>query len=261
LAKILKKYASDMLKISKYRVESLPDTHLISRDRTINVWIVNATSELHLGPYFGYLSVAETQKAAKFRFQKDKANFVLGRSILRILAGHYLSEDPKKVKFKYNKYGKPQLADSNILRFNIAHSEDSIVLGFSENMAIGIDVEKIKTDFDIMEIARNYFSEREIEALGNFPPSQRARAFYRCWTRKESFIKAKGTGLSFPLNAFTVSLNRDDSAKLLETQWQASERSEWNLYSFTPSEGYLAALTVYGKNKDIAYRHWDSSYL
>jgi 4'-phosphopantetheinyl transferase len=112
-----------------------------------------------------------------------------------------------------------------------------------------------------MEIARNYFSEREIEALGNFPPSQRARAFYRCWTRKESFIKAKGTGLSFPLNAFTVSLNSDDSAKLLETQWQASERSEWNLYSFTPSEGYLAALKVYGKNKDIAYRHWDSSYL
>ncbi len=261
LAKTLKKYAADMIKSSGYSTELYPDFRLFRMAKPIQIWTVIKSSDLNIATYFDYLSGGEKIVAEKFRFPKDRANYVLGRAILRFLAGGYLKRDPKKIQFAYNKYGKPEFADPSPLSFNIAHSEDAIVFGFSKSGPVGIDVEKIKTNFDVLEIARRYFSPAETEALETCSGKDQIRAFYRCWTRKESFIKAKGKGLSFPLDAFTVSLDNDLSARLIATNWKATEKEDWQLFSFVPSEGYLAAATVYGKNGDIEYREWDEFYI
>ena len=91
--------------------------------------------------------------------------------------------------------------------------------------------------------------------MESLPEKERRAGFYRCWTRKESFIKAKGHGLSFPLNSFSVSLNVD-SAELLRTEWDASEREEWTMATFQPSEGYQAALSVRGRIDSVVQREW-----
>ena len=121
------------------------------------------------------------------------------------------------------------------------------------NNDIGVDVEKIKADFNVFEIASNYFSNSEIESLKKLPIENHVKGFYRCWTRKESFIKAKAKGLSFPLDSFSVSFDSDEKAELLETKWAKNEKDLWKLFSFSPKENYIGAVSVKGNIQNIKY--------
>ena len=224
----------------------------------VKIWTVLNSSSLDLTPYLQFLSSDEKERAKKFRFQGDQANYILGKSILRILVGKYLEQDPKSIEFNYNAYGKPELPDGSGLKFNISHSGDLVLLGFNEIHPIGVDVEKIKIDFDVMEVAANYFSATELRSLRKVPHEDQKRAFYRCWTRKESFIKAKGLGVSFPLDKFSVSIDKDEEAQLIETNWEPNEKDQWQIYSFVPAKNYLAAITASSKLTEISYQFWDS---
>ena len=101
-------------------------------------------------------------------------------------------------------------------------------------------------------------SKKEIEAMKRIPEKQWSRAFHRCWTRKEAFIKAEGSGLSFPLNRFAVSLDDDHQADLLETDWDATEKSNWSLFSFIPREQYIVAIALRNQNIAAEYFNWDN---
>ncbi|HMB62017.1 MAG TPA: 4'-phosphopantetheinyl transferase superfamily protein [Eudoraea sp.] len=255
----------------KHAVNNLPVTRIKKRwsqadkfpqpDGMVVVWIVDKSKGLDHKSYLRYLSEEEQQKAGKFRFPSDRANFILGRSILRILLGQYLGRDPREILFDHGKYGKPALAIPSDLAFNISHSEDLIVLGFGKNGSLGIDVERIKSDIDVRDIAVNYFSKSELRSLASLPDSDQNQAFFRGWTRKESIIKAKGKGLSHSLDSFTVSLNRDEEAILLETVWDPAEREKWKLFSFEPSPGYIAALAVHKNVNSVKYQGWDPTFL
>lgn len=203
------------------------------------------------------LSEDEKKKASKFKFKKDRNGYVISRGILRELLGSYLDISPTEIKFEYTLYGKPYLPN-NGLNFNVSHSGDMAAFAFFLGSEIGVDIEKIKDDFDVLEIAQHFFSKNEIEAMENLPEEQLSRAFYRCWTRKESFIKAEGSGLSFPLNKFTVSLDNDHQATLSATDWEATEKSKWSLFSFVPQEHYIMAISVRKKNTAIQYFNWNA---
>lgn len=223
----------------------------------VQVYTVSVDKERGCIPeYRSYLSIDETEKVLRFKFQIDQERFIISRAILRILSGYFLSLDPKKIEFTYGEYGKPDYASKQNLKFNISHSGDMIVLGFTLEHLLGVDIEKIKTDFDPLKLAKNFFSKIEIESLKKFPKKELPRAFFRCWTRKESFIKAEGSGLSFPLEQFAVSLDDDFRTELLHTEWDTSERSNWNLFSFVPSEQYIGALAVRKKLSRVRYFDW-----
>ena len=208
--------------------------------------------------YSSLLSDDEKRRRDKFYFSEDRKGFVISRGILRILSGLYLNKDPKHIIFEFDAYGKPRFDFKTLLRFNISHSGNMVVLGFCKNHEIGVDIEKMKNDFDALGLAKNFFSMKEIASLEDQPDEEQYRAFFRCWTRKESFIKAKGNGLSFPLDSFSVSLDADEKAELLETHWDESERSTWNLFSFLPADGYIGAISVQGHIESISYRDWNS---
>ncbi|MFK7811722.1 MAG: 4'-phosphopantetheinyl transferase superfamily protein [Maribacter sp.] len=208
--------------------------------------------------YNEYLSIDEQEKASRFKFIIDQERFIISRAILRILSGSFLKEDPKQIKFDYGEYGKPSYASNQNLKFNLSHSGDVIVIGFAESQEIGIDVEFIKTDFEVLKLAQKFFSKTEIIALENQPAEDLNRAFFRCWTRKESFIKAEGSGLSFPLDQFAVSLENDHQSELLVTNWDYQEKSQWLLFSFIPSNEYIGAIAVKKKSAQIAYHDWYS---
>jgi 4'-phosphopantetheinyl transferase len=87
------------------------------------------------------------------------------------------------------------------------------------------------------------------------PDDQKLPAFFRCWTRKEAYIKGRGEGLSIPLDQFEVSLEPDAEAELLATQDDPQEVSRWSLYNIEPGQDYLGALAVEGRPAQIQY--WD----
>ena len=206
------------------------------------------------------LSDDEKEKAAKFKFDIHREQAVISRGVLRTLLGKYIKKHPHDLRFGYTEFGKPFLKENSSLGFNVSHSGNRAIFGFVHHAEIGVDIEKRKDDFEVMEIAQHFFSSDEILALENLPQIQRISAFYRCWTRKESFIKAKGSGLSFSLSSFSVSLDVD-GAKLLRTNWDAAEKGEWRLYSLAPEKNYLAALSVRGDINAVRQRDWDELLL
>ncbi|MBT2163176.1 4'-phosphopantetheinyl transferase family protein [Zobellia barbeyronii] len=208
-----------------------------------HIWYFNSNDFDELDRYLQLLSQDELERVNRFKFEKDRKTYVLARGLLRILSERYLNIHADQVFFTYNQFGKPSYDLQTLVRFNVSHSGELIVLSFVAKGEVGVDVERIKTNFDIAKIAEGFFSKDEVSSLLAFPEEKRAKAFFNCWTRKEAFIKAKGVGLSFDLTSFSVSIN-DNSPELLRTQWNPNEKNDWKLFSFVPQEGYCSALSI-----------------
>ena len=149
----------------------------------------------------------------------------------------------------YSPKNKPALggahADSG-LTFNVSHSGGVALFAVTRNRQIGVDVEHVRHDFETAAIAARFFSQREREQLAALAPEQRHEAFFRCWTRKEAYIKATGDGLSLPLSQFDVSIAVDDDNALLATRPDTLESKRWTLRDVHAGQGYCGALCVAG---------------
>jgi 4'-phosphopantetheinyl transferase len=197
------------------------------------------------------LSQDEKARAGRFHFAKDKNHYIVARGLLRELLGRYLQKSPDSLEFSYGEYGKPSLAGENAaagLSFNLSHSAGLVALAFAKDRNLGIDVEAIKPDSAGEEIARRYFSAPEVSDLLSLPPDARADAFFRCWTRKEAYLKARGAGLQIPLDSFSVSLLPGSPAQFL-----GGVEPCWHLAAFHPAESYAAALVYDGRPCVISY--------
>lgn len=217
-------------------------------NNNIHVWkanlIVNAASET---AFWSTLSEEEKARANRFKFPIHRAYFIAGRGILRQLLGQYLNVSPQDLQFDYGAQGKPFLANFPDLKFNISHSKHHILLAFSNKNTIGVDVEVIDPTIEFELIAPRFFSKNEATTLLALPREEQPAVFYNCWTRKEAFIKAKGGGLSIPLDQFEVTLLMEDKPKLLAINWAMEEVKDWHLHSFHLEEGVIGALIVEGE--------------
>lgn len=191
------------------------------------------------------LSDEEKQRASRFYFEKNRNEFILCRGGLRIFLASYLNIPAPQILFAYTNHKKPYLLDPALkLKFNISHTSGLGAFTFVWNRAIGVDVEAEKQNFKVEEIAERFFSLKEREALHEYPPNQRAAAFYRCWTRKEAYIKARGEGLSHPLAQFDVSLDEKPEQTLLATRPDQAEAGRWILEPFAVPKGFAGAVAV-----------------
>ena len=210
------------------------------------------------------LTPDEVDRSDRFHFEKDRHHFIAGRGILRAILGSYLNAAPKQLRFSYNEYGKPFLnagsEERPQINFNLSHSDGLALYGFVREREIGIDLERIRTNFEHEEIAARSFSPREVAVLGAVPPAMKALAFFHCWTRKEAYIKAQGQGLSLPLDSFDVSLVPGEPATLLATRDDPQEVSHWSLHDLAPGYGYAGALAVRGRN-DMCGNSAERAYL
>ncbi|MGB8540676.1 MAG: 4'-phosphopantetheinyl transferase superfamily protein [Candidatus Acidiferrales bacterium] len=201
-------------------------------------------------------TLAEDEKARseRFIFDRDRNHFIAGRGILRELVGRYLQRPPQTIDFVYGPRGKPALANGGSrhpICFNISHSHGLAVIGIAREREIGIDVELIRPEFTVEEIAKRYFSVKEVDELNTLPSELRPEGFFHCWTRKEAYIKAKGDGLHIPLDSFDVSLSPGLPAEL-----NSPDRLRWSLRSFAPSPGYVGAIVGEGNNWRSRYLSW-----
>ena len=219
----------------------------------VHVWRASLDCDLPvLARLEATLSPDETVRANRFFLLTDRNHFVVARGILRELLGAYLRSAPANLQFNYGNYGKPVLVaktSSLSLQFNLSHSGGLAVYAFSLGRRLGIDVEQIRPQLAGEDIARRYFAERELAELRALPPQLRAEGFFRCWTRKEAYVKAQGAGLSIPLDSFTVSLT-PGRPEDLETE----DSAQWLLRSLDPSPGFVAA--VVGEGRDWQLRRW-----
>lgn len=211
------------------------------------------------------LAADECERAAHFRLPRDRDRFVAARIVLRVILGHYLSIAPQEIRFSYGPHGKPALATehaANGLRFNLSHSSGVVLIALARGREVGVDVEYIRPNLEYDQLAVQFFSPAEAAALRALPAERRVAAFFACWTRKEAYVKARGDGLVYPLDRFTVSLAPGEPAALLSVDGDALEGSRWSLYDLVPAPGYAAALATEGQARLSEWRwpeEWPAS--
>jgi 4'-phosphopantetheinyl transferase len=198
------------------------------------------------------LSAEERARAGRYHFARDRRRFVLARAFLRTLLAEYTGEKPDRVSLRYSPAGKPFLANRSELQFNLSHSGDRGVLAVTSR-PVGADLEKIRHIPEALAIAEHLFTTPEMRALRAYPESERSEAFLRCWTRKEAYVKARGGGLSTPLDSFHVTLDRG-SAEL--TLLEEHGAQEWKLYDVEAGPGWAAALAVDRESARLVHHTW-----
>src|SRR6266496_5468872 len=164
--------------------------------------------------YYATLSDDERDRSARFRFERDRRRFVVARGALRELLGRYLDTHPGQVRFIYNAFGKPELHPDfgrGGLNFNLAHSGDIALIAIARDADIGVDVECIegRGESSYADVAQNFFSATEVDALSRVPRDLYDQAFFSCWTMKEAYVKGCGAGLTIPLTSFAVPISTD----------------------------------------------------
>ena len=191
------------------------------------------------------LTMAEEERANRFYFEKGRKQFIAARGQLKLLLGKYLETNPANLQFSLNQYGKPYL-DNQLAGtyFNISHSHNLALAGFSIGLDIGVDIEYRRPDWSGLHIARRFFAEQEVRDLLNLEDSKQHQAFFDCWSRKEAYIKARGTGLATPLRMFTVSLDPDKPAELCTTNHEPQAVNQWSLKNINVHPDYSAAIVA-----------------
>lgn len=230
-------------------------------DNDVHVWRIplNQSSE-RTTLSLEVLSTDERKKAARFRFAKDRNQFVQARAALRFILSEYLNVTPQDLEFSYGHHGKPELANgqaNSSLRFNLSRRDELALIAVTRGREIGVDVELVRADVPCFEIADVSFSLAESATLRSLPESLWAAGFYNCWTRKEAYVKARGAGLSFPLQQFDVSLAPGAAAKLLRVGDDDNDVDRWTLQEIPVGENYVAALAVEGSNLNVTCRDWN----
>ena len=222
-----------------------PPAALALADDEVHVWRVDVRSAYaHRERLWRVLAKDERHKAADLLFEGDRKRFVVSRGVLRVLLGRYLRAEPGSLVFGYNPHGKPFLIGAAGVSFSTSHSHGLALLAFVRDKNIGVDVEHLREDLGLDEIAARYFSTREVATLRSLPNSSRKEAFFACWTRKEAFAKAKGRGLTLPFNRFEVTLTPGEPAMLLNVEEDIREPFRWTMQELIPGPGYAAALVV-----------------
>ncbi|WP_313135546.1 4'-phosphopantetheinyl transferase family protein [Paracoccus jeotgali] len=195
------------------------------------------------------LSADEQARAARFVFDRDRARYIAGRAALRRILGRYLGRAPRDIRFRYGAFGRPLVAG---LSFNLSHTGDlaALVVAPVADLPLGIDIETVRPIE--MAVAEAHFAAPEMATLRALPDAGQQAAFYRCWTRKEAYLKAIGTGLSTDLSSFCVTLAPGDPPRLLSCA--GDEPGRWTLLDLATPEGIAGALAIRNCGRPIRLR-------
>jgi 4'-phosphopantetheinyl transferase len=218
-----------------------------------HVWRINlaqpAEVELRLEHA---LAPDERARAARFYFEADRRRFTVARGALRHVLARYTEARAEDIAFAYGSHGKPALPDAP-LQFNLAHAGELALIAVTLHAAIGVDLEDMRRPMDDMDdVAQRFFAREEWAQFNALPDDEKRSAFFRCWTRKEAFIKAIGDGLSYPLDRFAVVFAAGQPSALAHIDGDATAARAWSLYNLEPGEGHAGAVAIHAASCRLA---------
>lgn len=205
-----------------------PDTPILRSD-CVHVWRFHLDPcDARIGSLDQILSADEHQRANRLAFKEKRDQFVVARSVLRVVLAKYLDVEPSKLVFSYGEHGKPSIeGQPNGIEFSLSHSELIGLIGVARNRRIGIDVDQLGRVTDWIEVAKKNYSNNEQEQLFSLRHAERESAFIRAWTRKEAYTKALGNGFAYGFRNFSVSLT--GQARLIDDDIHPDWPSAWQL--------------------------------
>ncbi len=195
----------------------------------------------------------ERARWERLRIEAKRRQFVAAQTALRTVLGRRTGLEPGEVRFGYGEHGKPYLPARPDLGFNMTHSGDRALIAVSDAADVGVDLEYLGRDRPFLRLAQRYFSAPEHEWLAALPEDRHRRAFYRTWVLKEAYLKAVGTGLTFPPSGFTLELQAEQP-RVLATELPGDTPGGWSLRDLEIHRDYAAALCVRGMLERVDLR-------
>ena len=226
----------------------------------LSPYIILGSLELHLwltfydelvddqlrAAYRALLNDAENAQESRFYFEKDRRRYLVTRALVRTVLSRYAPVVPKDWIFLTNRYGRPEIANTQAMEiglvFNISHTDSLIVLCVARNRALGVDVENIHRREISVGIAERFFARDEVAELASVPSHRQRDRFFEYWAFKESYIKARGMGLSLPLDKFSFYFTSDRSVNIAIDPELADDAARWHFWQFRPRREYLVAV-------------------
>ena len=215
----------------------------------IHLWMAffdRLQDEALLQKYQNLLALDEQKLQTRFYFARDRQRYLVTRALVRVVLSKYTTIEPKDWTFAMNSYGKPRIANvddrAQRLSFNISHTNSLILLGVTGDMALGVDVENYCLREAPIDLADHFFAPAEVDDLRALPIALQHYRFFEYWTLKESYIKARGTGLSVPLDQFGFRFPTDSTLRAFMQPGLNDFASCWRFWQFRPAPCYLAAV-------------------
>lgn len=220
-------------------------------DIAVDVWMWSlAVTADEAAELAHVLSEDERARAKRFLSPGDRDRFIAGRARLRHILSTYTSVPAATLRLGAGNSGKPFIEGEHAPHFNLSHSGDRAALAVCADHPVGIDIEAIRPIRE--QIAERYFSPDEVRALSALPGADQVAGFFRCWTRKEAVVKARGGGLSIPLDSFTVSVKSERNPQMLHVDGASREEIAcWKLFDFEPGPEMAGAVAVKARHSDV----------
>ena len=201
-----------------------------------------------LESYRGLLTEQERAQEKRFYFERDRHRYLITRALVRTTLSRYVDVRPQDWSFAPNSYGRPEIRNDNPaagrLSFNLSHTSQLVVLAVTSDDPVGVDTEDGYTREAPLGVADRFFAPREVADLRALAPERQPERFFQYWTLKESYIKARGMGLSIPLDEFAFHFEGVHGERIgFETEASLNDdASQWTYWQFGVREGHLVAL-------------------
>lgn len=221
---------------------------------SVDVWLVqpDSVSGSALSAFRSVMSRTERERENRFRMEQDRLTHVIARGLARNTLSIHAPVEPSVWEFRENHYGRPEIIAPSAyagLKFNISHTKGLVACAATSGMEIGVDVESVDriTDFD--RIAKRCFAPEENAALALLPGEKKKERFFAYWTLKESYIKARGVGLSLSTSRFAFFLKEDRAGRLFpeKTRFDPDMNEnpgDWQFFLQCVGTSHFAALSV-----------------
>ena len=246
--------------IAEHGIQQITSPSVPLEKQEVHLWYISprevADSAL-LGACHELLSPKERARHVRFVFQKGRREYLITRALVRIGLASYSGISPFRLAFTENSYGRPEVlrpTRARVLRFSVSHTNDLIACLFGLERDIGLDVEDIRDRSEVPELADRFFSPAELRDLRGLTNESRQRRFFEYWTLKEAYIKARGMGLSLPLDGFFF---RIDEGRICISFAPCSDDDpeRWQFSLLRLTERHQAAVAIRrGSEENLAIR-------
>lgn len=204
--------------------------------------------------YKSLLSAEELERCDRFVHPADRVRFLLARAMVRTMLSEYVPRAPRDWRFRIEEHGRPEVAElpagAPDLRFNLSHTPGLVACGVTVGRDIGVDVENVNRTL-AHEVPERFFSAQEVTDLRALPEEEQPIVFFDYWTLKESYIKARGLGLTLPLRQFTF-VRRPGLAPTISFAPELhDDASAWQFAQFWPTRDHRMAVAVRRVGRDL----------
>lgn len=246
-------------------IESVPRIpaagELLQGARDVHIWYVeyeDLCDPVLLARYRELMTPDERERHGRFVFDRDRHQFLVTRALVRTTLSRYAPVAPPQWRFVANAYGRPEIACAETARaaglpawpgprlwFNLSNTRGLIACAVTARYdEVGVDVEHLDRDSRTIDIADRFFSPREVTALRAVPAARRQERFFVYWTLKEAYIKARGMGLSIPLEQFSFDVDGGDDIRIAFEPELGDSPQAWRFGLFAVARRYLLAAAV-----------------